>query len=125
MGEVGTEAVVEPEPVIEHTDAPAHISDGILIPLRFIHESHLRRWVFLSTEQLNEMAEGSPRAVMATGAQVVEAMRSGADMTHSQLRGLDLSGQDLTGLDFSGCDMRGCILEGAVLTDADFTGALK
>jgi uncharacterized protein YjbI with pentapeptide repeats len=54
---------------------------------------------------------------------LIEAVKSGADLTGAYLTGADLTGADLTGADLTGADLRGADLTGADLTGADLGGA--
>ena len=48
---------------------------------------------------------------------VIEAMKSGADLSRANLSGANLSGADLYGADLSGADLSGADLSGADLKD--------
>ena len=54
---------------------------------------------------------------------LLEAIKSGADLSDADLRGADLSGADLRGAYLSGADLRGADLRGADLRGAYLSGA--
>lgn len=64
------------------------------------------------------MARDDVRALVASGASLVEADLSGSDLT-----GLDLAGRDLQGADLSRAQLRGASLAGADLRYATLAGA--